>query len=66
MKGGDEMTGRSLKLLRISKDIPQWRLAQKVGITPAYLSAMENGRVEMSDEMEFLLKKEISQWNKEE
>lgn len=66
MKGGEKMTGRSLKLLRISKNIPQWRLAQKIGITPAYLSAMENGRVEMSEEMEFLLKKEINQWNKEE
>ncbi|QPM67832.1 helix-turn-helix domain-containing protein [Atribacter laminatus] len=57
------MTGRAIKILRITRNIPQWKLAQRVGITPAYLSAMETGRVEMSDEIEMLLKKAINEWS---
>jgi transcriptional regulator with XRE-family HTH domain len=63
MKGGDEMTGRSLKLLRISKDIPQWELAQRIRITPSYLSAIENERVQLTDDIESLLKKAINEWS---
>ena len=59
------MTGRSLKLLRISKSIPQWELAQKVKITASYLSAIENERVQLTDDIEFLLRKAIEEWKNE-
>lgn len=59
------MTGKSLKILRITKEIPQWRLAQKVGITQAYLSAIETEKFLLTDEMEYQLKKAINEWKSE-
>ena len=56
------MTGRALKIMRISRGIPQWELAQMVKITPSYLSAIENEQMQLTDEIEFLLKKAIEKW----
>lgn len=34
--------GRNIKIIRISKQLSQKRLAKEVGITPTYLSLIEN------------------------
>ncbi|HEX6827113.1 MAG TPA: helix-turn-helix transcriptional regulator [Nitrospiraceae bacterium] len=40
--------GQTLKLLRVSKDIPQHELAHALGITANYLSLLEHGHREPS------------------
>jgi len=49
------MDGMELKLLRISKRVLQWDLAKKVGISPAKLSLIENGRRRVTPELAKLL-----------
>lgn len=36
--------GKIIKFLRISKDISQLELAKMIGVTPNYLSLIENGK----------------------
>lgn len=59
------MTGKALKIMRISRGIPQWELAQRIRITPSYLSAIENERVLLTDDIEHLLRKAINEWKSE-
>ena len=38
------MTGKELKIKRVSADLTQWDLAMELGIQPARISEMEMGR----------------------
>ena len=42
------MTGLELKLKRIAARVKQWDLAEKIGVSPAKLSLIENERREAS------------------
>jgi DNA-binding transcriptional regulator YiaG len=60
------MSGKNLKLTRIRYEIPQWRLAQAMRITPSLLSAWENERVPMPEEKEKLYLKKLNELRKEQ
>lgn len=55
------MSGKNLKLTRIRYEIPQWRLAQAMRITPSLLSAWENERVPIPEEKERLYLKKLNE-----
>ncbi len=44
MQGEREAMGRRLRELRIDRGLPQGDVAQKLGVSPAYLSLMEKGK----------------------
>jgi predicted transcriptional regulator len=54
------MSGKNLKLTRIRYEIPQWRLAQAMRITPSLLSAWENERVQIPEDKERLYLKKLN------
>ena len=42
------LTGFDVKVARLRACIPQWRLAQELGLRPGVLSEIENGRRSLS------------------
>jgi transcriptional regulator with XRE-family HTH domain len=58
------MTGKSLKMLRLSRDLDQWSVAVKCGLHQSRLSRIENGKEELSDEIERLIKRAILELSK--
>lgn len=48
------MNGKTLRLERIRADIPQWKLAQAMGVTPSILSMWERERANIPEDMERL------------
>ncbi len=55
------MSGKTLKIERIKADVPQWKLAEAMGIPQSLLSMMENGRATMSESMEALYLKKLKE-----
>ena len=60
------MSGKYLKLTRIRYEIPQWRLAQAMRITPSLLSAWENERVPIPEEKEKYYLKKLNELRKDD
>ena len=55
------MSGKSLKLKRIMYEVPQWKLAQAMGVRHSQLSAWENDRIPMPDYVETLYLKKLNE-----
>ncbi len=45
------MEGFDVKIGRLRERLPQWRLAQALGISPTDLCAIENGRKSLTKDM---------------
>ena len=50
------MEGLELKLLRVTSELTQWDLAQRLGVHPARVSEMERGRRPITPDVEQALK----------
>ena len=59
------MIGKTLKIERIRADIPQWKLAEAMGIPQSLLSMMENGRATLSEDMEKLYLRRLKELKSE-
>ncbi|MDI9607548.1 MAG: helix-turn-helix transcriptional regulator [Atribacterota bacterium] len=59
------MIGKTLKIERIRADIPQWKLAEAMGIPQSLLSMMENGRATLSEDMEKLYLRKLKELKSE-
>lgn len=59
------MIGKTLKIERIRADIPQWKLAEAMGIPQSLLSMMENGRATLSEDTEKLYLRKLKELKSE-
>ncbi len=59
------MIGKTLKIERIRADIPQWKLAEAMGIPQSLLSMVENGRATLSEDMEKLYLRKLKELKSE-
>jgi predicted transcriptional regulator len=58
------LTGKAFRVWRLTRDIPAWEVSKALNIHPSLLSKIERQRIELSDEVEFRMRKFMNEYEK--